>query len=970
MRQQRFNWSQPWGVAHLSATFPGVWRAILGALFLVLTPIHPAGAQEYLFRGYGQADGLNNLSITCLVQDRSDYLWVCTVNGLYRFDGRKFQRFGDHDGLKDTEIRDALVDRTGRLWLGTAHDLYLYDGQRFLPVRPDGRPLSVSFGSRLAEQPSGRLLVISGEDLQELAPTKHENVWSARPLFDAGSLRSRPDLAHLTSLYTSPDGAVWFGCGIKVCRLEQGIVTTFGTSQGVPADTWLSWVLDSDQRLWVRGLKHVLVLERGAQGFAQRNSRGFEIRSGIQNVPLFEDAYGEVVTRTENGLARWKAGRWQKITLKNGLPATEITAILTTRDGSVWLGSSGHGLWRWLGYGTFESWSVGDARDPTPVWSVLRAADGTITVGSGAGCLHLDPMSHRLQRCEAQGLLPGEIQVAANDADGNLWLGATAGQLYRVRAGARTADRVAEIPLMRRLFLDSEGRLWICTNLGVRVIQRGSVSPTPEALPRDTGDVTDITQDDQGKLWIATQGGLFTRTSSGWDRLKLSNAVTAGFSAIAAAGQGWYWAAGSSHGVMRLHVANGRADFAQWESDPIVASAAAYSMQIDRRGWLWLGTDEGIAIYDGHLWRKFDQSDGLIWNDTDQNSLFTDTDGTMWIGTGGGLSHVSRPEALLDHAPSPLRLETLKAGTQVIDASSSGRIPWRRAMALEFQLQEVEFQSPEKTTLRVRLLGLSDEWFPTRDFNVHFPALAPGTYTFEAVAEHPDHRHPSATIRQSFVILPPWWQTPIFRVFAVLVLAGLLAILWRWTLLRVEQRRQTLERESRQREALIERATRDALTGIWNRQSILDVLKREMERAASSARPLAIALIDIDHFKRVNDTMGHLTGDAVLRSVASHVSRRIRAGDSLGRYGGEELLLVLPGAAPATPNLPIEHLRRAIPRIPFDFAGSGFRMTASFGVAWFEPGDTLEQLLGRADKALYAAKRLGRDRVEYAAAAT
>lgn len=968
MRQSRFNSSQAGKVALTSMTFAGIWPAICG-LLLLLTTMSSASAQQYLFRGYGQVDGLNNLSITCLVQDRENYLWVCTVNGLYRFDGRKFQRFGDQDGLKDTEVHDALVDRSGRLWVGTSHDLYRYDGQRFAPVRPDGRPLSVSFGSRLAEETGDRLLVISGEELKELVRSGPGSDWGARLVFDTDRLRATPPLAHLTSLYLNPDGSVWLGCGTMICRLQSGVVTAFGKSEGVPADRWLSWVLDAEQRLWVRGLNHVLVLENGARKFSQRSSKGFEIRSGIQNVPLLRDAYGAVITRTDDGLVRWKSDRWQRITLTNGLPATEITAMLTTRDGSMWLGSSGHGLWRWLGYETFESWSVGDARDPTPVWSVIRAADGTLTMGAGSGCLHLDSTSNTLRPCLVHGLLPGEIQVAAEDADGNLWLGATAGQLYRIRAGRRNAERVADIPLMRRLFLDSQGRLWICTNLGLRVVERGGRSPSPDAVPRDAGDVTDIAEDDRGRLWIATQGGLFTRNSEGWRRLDLPGTANAGFSSIVAAGSGWYWVAGASHGILRLHVADGKVDFARWQADPTIASVAVYSMQIDRRGWLWLGTDEGIAIYDGHLWRKFDQSDGLIWNDTDQNSLFADADGTMWIGTGGGLSHVSRPEALLEHAPSPLRLEQLRAGTKPIDRASSDRIPWHRGMALEFQLQEVDFQAPEKTSLRIRLLGLSDEWFPTRDFNIHFPALPPGSYTFEAVAEHPDHQRPSSMVRQNITILPPWWQTPTFLVFSGIVLAGVLAFSWRWTLLKVEQRRQMLERESRQREALIERATRDALTGLWNRQSILDVLKREMEHAASSDRPLAIALIDIDHFKRVNDTMGHLTGDAVLRAVAAHVGQRIRAGDSLGRYGGEELLLVLPGAAPGTPNLPIEHLRRAIPRIPFAYAGSRFRMTASFGVAWLEPNDTLEQLIGRADKALYAAKRLGRDRVEYADAA-
>jgi diguanylate cyclase (GGDEF)-like protein len=220
-------------------------------------------------------------------------------------------------------------------------------------------------------------------------------------------------------------------------------------------------------------------------------------------------------------------------------------------------------------------------------------------------------------------------------------------------------------------------------------------------------------------------------------------------------------------------------------------------------------------------------------------------------------------------------------------------------------------------------------------------------------------------------VLPPWWQTVAFRTLVALVLFGSGAATWRWSVLKLETRRRTLERELKEREALLERATRDPLTRLWNRQAILEILARAMEAAKTNNRPLAVALIDIDHFKRVNDTMGHLMGDAVLRSLAEHIMKQIRADDSVGRYGGEELLWVLPDATPQKPFLPIERLQRTVAKIPFVHDGTRFHLTASFGVAWFTPGrDSIEDLIGRADDALYVAKERGRDRVEYASTGT
>ena len=946
------------------------WPALAAALVL-LAVLAPAMAQQYVFRGYGQPDGLGNLSVTCLVQDDAGYLWVCTENGLYRHDGREFQRFGESAGLRDTEIHSAVVDTSGRLWAGTSHDLYLYDGQRFSAVRPRGRALSVALGSRIASAPSHHLLVIDRETLLELFTASDGRSWEVRSFFDERQLQSTPALAHLTSLYVDAKGRLWLGCGAQICVVENGRVSSWSEAEGVPADEWRSWALDPQQRLWVRGLKHVLTLDSGAAHFVARDVPHASITSGILNVPLIDDGHGSIVTRTDLGLARWRQDRWEEITAESGLPTTEISALLTTRDGTMWLGVSGGGLWRWLGYGTFESWIAHRGLDRNPVWAVVRGADHTITMGARSGCLHIEAQSRTAQPCEFDGLPPGEIQVMARDNPGNLWIGTATGPLYRVAAGQRHAVRVADVPLMRKLFVDSDGRLWICTNTDLQVVQSGSTQLTRNPVPDGLGEITDITQDDHGALWIATHGGLLQRTNGEWRLLELPTEAPAGFSSLVAAGHGWFWAAGGSHGLMHLHVSGARADFAQWLTTPNIADAGVYFTQIDRRGWLWLGTDAGILIYDGRLWRKFDQEDGLIWNDTDQNSVYADEDGSIWIGTSGGLAHVLQPRALVTDAPLDLRIAKLTVGAQSLDATSERRIPWKPDLSLDVHLQALDFGSPKKTLLKVRLRGLSNDWFQTRDFDVHYPALAPGQYTFEAMAENPDQQRASALVRREFAVLPPWWQAAGFRGLVAVTLLGVITAIWRWSVRKLETRRLTLERELREREALLERATRDPLTRLWNRQAILEILTREMQSARVSHRPLAIALIDIDHFKRVNDTMGHLMGDAVLRAMAEHIVKRVRAGDSLGRYGGEELLLVLPEAAPRKPFLPIERLRRTVAKIPFVHEGTRFRVTASFGVAWFAADrDTIEDLIGRADDTLYVAKDRGRDRVEYAGTGT
>jgi two-component system, cell cycle response regulator len=171
-------------------------------------------------------------------------------------------------------------------------------------------------------------------------------------------------------------------------------------------------------------------------------------------------------------------------------------------------------------------------------------------------------------------------------------------------------------------------------------------------------------------------------------------------------------------------------------------------------------------------------------------------------------------------------------------------------------------------------------------------------------------------------------------------------------------------------EELRARAMRDALTGLWSRAALFEIVRREAERARRSGRPLSMLLADLDHFKRVNDALGHLAGDAVLREVAVRMQNAVRAYDSVGRYGGEEILVVLPECDVASAECIGERIRAAIARTPIQYEETQVAVTVSIGAATALPGEPVgNTLVARADAALYRAKSLGRNRTESAPAA-
>lgn len=188
---------------------------------------------------------------------------------------------------------------------------------------------------------------------------------------------------------------------------------------------------------------------------------------------------------------------------------------------------------------------------------------------------------------------------------------------------------------------------------------------------------------------------------------------------------------------------------------------------------------------------------------------------------------------------------------------------------------------------------------------------------------------------------------------------------------RIRAGRRVIELQQRlveTQEALRIQATHDTLTGLWNRSAIQDILDRELERAKRKETPIAVAMADLDHFKKVNDSLGHLAGDTVLREVALRLRAVIRNYDAVGRYGGEEFLIVFPGANEKHALRAAERIRASVGDKPVPLADRMLPITMSIGVTATNPttqaGNT-ETLIHLADEALYTAKARGRNRVEF-----
>jgi diguanylate cyclase (GGDEF)-like protein len=953
------------------------WFALAALWVLACAPGH---AQQYSLQAFDRKAGLESQTINCMLQDWRGFVWACSEMGLYRFDGSSFQRMGPEQGFVRGEYVTAITQDAsrGRIWVATQSGLRVGDGLNFESVEPEHKPLVADVGRKLAVLEDGRLLLVRDGRLLALAMSPDRR-WQLQPMFDAARVAAHPELRNVTSVFLDR-GSLWLGCGGMLCELDRaGKLHLQGPPQGIPTDTWLGFLRDRQGTLWVRGVHRVVVRAQGATHFVARDVPDSTMDVVTDDGGFVEDPSGRVLTRTNRGLVRWEGAGWRSIDASNGLPEIGIIALLFDRDGALWLGTYGRGIYRWNGYGLVEGWGTAQGLDSLPNWSILRDDQQRLWLGNELGGSVLAPQSDRLQAWPvAIEPAPRQVLSLAKAADGAIWAGLYDRRVLRYDPASNRTSLAASLPVfVKTLYFDRRGRLWIGTVRGIYRID--AVGAPALRMPVDLSTdkpCSDITEDAQGALWFACNSGVLRYANERWMRMRATGVPTAsGYSTIAVDRDGSLWLGGNEPGVFRARV-SGDLLHAVHLGDAWLDNSLAYFIRRDRRDFIWVGGSAGVDVYDGVRWTHIAKDDGLLWDETDQNAFFEDADGSVWIGSAIGVSHILKPQALLAPSERKVMITSVRYGTQAVDEGASVHVTDNGA-PLTVRYALLGRSSGSAAHFRYRLRG--SDWIETSAQVLNFTGLSSGDYRVEIQAIDDDRRTLSSVARFDFQIAPPWWLTWWAYALELLALLIVVGLSWRWysrRLLRqnkrleamVNQRTAELTEEKREleraRAELYDQATHDALTGLYNRKAILDLLAAQLDLAVRVPPGLAVALIDADHFKRINDTFGHQAGDATLQAITRHLQAYVREGDQLGRYGGEEILMVLPGIGRIDAENRMQQIQAAVSATPHSWQGDQYRVTLSIGLLWIGREEvSVEDVIRRADFALYAAKSGGRDRV-------
>jgi diguanylate cyclase (GGDEF)-like protein len=560
------------------------------------------------------------------------------------------------------------------------------------------------------------------------------------------------------------------------------------------------------------------------------------------------------------------------------------------------------------------------------------------------------------------------VAALAPDPTGGMWIGTLLGHVYHVNAAGRVDRRAALDAYIEQMQLGGDGTLWIASTEGLFTLAtRGETTGHPQAFPSAALQGTTVSSlafGPDGAVWAAGREGLVRILHGKATRIRLPGR-RASLSVVARAPDGTLWLAGSMPGLLQIRVTGSTTVVLRSLARPQLASDLVEFLGFDQAGRLWVGTDNGVNVVDGKKILAISRRDGLIWNVCSGNSFYADRNGSIWIGTSLGVAHLLDPEGALHRGPFAARVETAEYKGQPL--RRGGRLPWNGG-PLVVNFTGLTFVDNSSLVYHYTLNGPVSDAARTRQPFARFEDLPPGRYVLQVVAEDPGHKVYSSPAVLSFRLAPPWWRTPYFFACVGVVFAALLRLLWRWRHMALLRRQQRLEALVATRTyELQQMAMYDGLTGLRNRKAIFAVLETAFGRARASGERLSIALLDIDHFKQVNDTFGHLAGDAVLLQTAQRLSRAVRTTDTVGRYGGEEFLIVFREADLPMDEERCESLRQAVCSEPVQWNQQPVIVTCSIGVAsMMSRAETMTELLARADRALYRAKTLGRDRVEVA----
>ncbi|WP_228114598.1 ligand-binding sensor domain-containing diguanylate cyclase [Stenotrophomonas sp. MYb238] len=980
-------------------------------LLLLLCLLVPAGGvaaaertpplRDYAVDMWTSRNGLPHNSLRGIAQTPEGHLWFATWEGVARYNGLDFELYdrSTTPGLLDNGIGALYVDRDGALWVTDSRGNVLrrtLDGRwRQWPQQPPAPQVLIQ---GMQKDSKGRLwLLYEGRGLGYMSP-------EGRFVYEAPPPGAPVNMTLSNWLAVDDRDRVWVGTmdGLRL-RGDDGVLGNAPARLGLPPGS--AWPYRApDGALWI-------VAEGALYRMQDEGARRVHTLPGISHTTaMLQDRHGDLWLGTENqGLFRIGSRGVEHLPENRQVRSGRIASLFEDAEGSIWVGGNG-GLYR-LRETLFSNYTTADGLSGDYVRAVMEDDRQRLWVGSAAGLdrMERDGRIVPVPLRNSVGRAPSVLSLAQS-RDGAVWAGTFGDGIYRIDRDGRsrhygTAEGLAA-GNVRVMSADRDGNgIWAGTQRGlVRITDDGVRVPTTPGLPG--GLVTALLASDDG-LWVGTIEGIRVLRGNTVQRLDVDGLGGGrsifGFTPVGDA----MWIT-SDRGLYRYR----DGQLARVGLEQGMPVDTVFEMVPDRLGNVWISSNRGVLrttlaalddVADGRSARieveRYNEIDGMHnaqANGSTGPSATLRGDGTYWVATAGGLSMVdpARLQHFRERLPPPVVVESVQLDGVPLHWQEQDvtRVPGGQRVTVGYV--GLSYLMSDRIRYRTRLEGLDRGWIERgNQRSVEFIGLPPGNYTLHVSAMHPGGRWSESEAAWSFTVEPLLWQRRSVQAVAGVLLLLALVALYRYLIHRyktsnirlarqVDERTADLqlqaerllaanqektalaERLRQQAEAFERQAHEDPLTGLPNRRAFDEGLARDFARSQRSGHPLSLLVLDIDHFKTVNDTWSHSVGDQVLCEVGRLLAASCRDSDLPARLGGEEFALLLNDTALDEAQLVCARLQGLF-HAQRNWAGiEGLRVTFSAGLVQLGAGDRAPLLLfQRADKALYQAKSDGRDRI-------
>ena len=936
-----------------------VMKRTIPFLLLLLLAL-PLLAVRYPFINYRSSEGLPQSNITALLQDREGFIWVGTQAGLGKFDGSHFQSLTSRDGLAGNYITGLEMDRDGVIWVASQNGLN--------PIRSgclSSWSLPDSFVRFIAYSPADLTLwVLTDRSLF----TVHEGQTKRFTRF--------PDPGRLHGMASGANGMIFHTA--EAVFLWQG-----GQLRRFPSPEPVNFVKEAEGHLFV-GCRNGLYILNAFGEF--KKYAGLPGESGHVSDILF-DARKNLWIGSRNGVfyKNLQTGEATVLKMVNGLIYDHVSKLLLDREGNIFIGTR-MGLSQ-LSRHLFRMYGTEDGLPSTHVWDILED-EGAILLSCEDGVAELRDGHIRPFAINSR-LKDHSLRAIVRLADRRYLLGCGDGEIFEWDRQLRLQSLTSGVAVLYAI-RDSSGSAWFATHRGLLQYDGTDFHWFRDGL--NDPIVWDVAELEPGTLLVGTRRGVqrFHNghfTTSVWERLVGRSSVNdirviaPDEALVATEMSGLLWLKGGE--LKRLTREQGLLHNDVWS----VLSTAS--------GHLWLNTTRGLERWaaDGSL-TYFNNETGLFGDEGCIHAALKTTNGNLYFGIPPGLVEYH----LLDNE-LPARKPVLILRDPKVQGMA-GTAPLSTPLRHDQNTIEFNYVCPSTSrespvNYRTRLFPFDNDWSPPgRETSVRYTNLPPGTYTFSVLANNGGGAAGwfGADQRVIFTIARPFWKRWWFLTLELLLAVGLLALV-------IQARVRVLKRQKKKLEDVVWTRTNeiaeknrelaqlvitDPLTGLKNRRFLdetiredMSIIQREMHNVRAGLKPyddkaatLGVFMIDVDHFKCVNDAHGHEAGDTVIVEIARRLQEMMRQSDSVARWGGEEFLIITRQSRRADAYPLAERIRQTIEQTGFAvFPGQQIKQTVSIGFCHYpflcQDKEKLnwQQVVAMADTALYLAKHNGRNLV-------